>query len=691
VSECGQASEKQGSQVTVEAVKDAASGVARGAPPLSLKLLGETKFRRESRDVTPSSKRAQALVAYLALARDNSAPRARLASLFWGDRGEEQARASLRQCVYEARTAIGDADPPFLATDRSTVSLGGDWTSDVREIEALLRSDSPDDIARALELAGEEVLLNGHDIGEEFEEWLVLARANFERRLAEGARRGLSLAIERGAGEASRRIADQYLLREPGDEELTVLAMRADAARGATPLAHRRFQKLRDWLASELGATPGKAALDALASLKSPVVVGDLSALDLPRVDSGPPLLVVPPFEDAGLGEALGHLAGGLHGEVVAGLSRFRDLRVLVEQRAPSADERGLYGEGVSAYALAVTLRAVSRGVRVTPVLTRVADRSVIWSDRIFAGVDDLQQAIDSIVDRIIGAIAPRLETDAVPKRKTGAIYDAYLTARHLSYSATSHEQAKAAAEQLEGIIAAAPELAVAYPPLIRLYNTDYGYTRAGATTPALRDRAFELAKTALSLDRGHVHSYTVMGWAYLWRRNPAAARSHFEEALRLNPFHAQRIKEVAGGMLILGDPDRAEVLLERCLELSPLPDDEFLTALGLLCLLKGEPEKATDYFDLIAHSGVWNDLYVACNRALAGRPDAEAGQRLRKRVQAIWGDGRHMTDEALLAWIEFHHPFCNDAHRNLFLSGVSQALGIGGAARSTSLAGLSG
>lgn len=66
------------------------------------------------------SRRAQGLLAYLACQPRMRAERAFLADLLWSDRGEEQARASLRQELSVLRRALPEGT---LAADRQCVSL----------------------------------------------------------------------------------------------------------------------------------------------------------------------------------------------------------------------------------------------------------------------------------------------------------------------------------------------------------------------------------------------------------------------------------------------------------------------------------------------------------------------------------------------------------------------------------------
>src|ERR1700730_7214046 len=76
-------------------------------------------------DMTPASRKTRALLGYLC-AVGKPVGRERLASLLWGDRGDEQARASLRQAIYELRSML--AGNHLLKMERDTVAIGDDVT-----------------------------------------------------------------------------------------------------------------------------------------------------------------------------------------------------------------------------------------------------------------------------------------------------------------------------------------------------------------------------------------------------------------------------------------------------------------------------------------------------------------------------------------------------------------------------------
>src|SRR5688572_12331169 len=72
-----------------------------------LTLLGGFQARRDGGDaVTLPTRKAQALLAYLAVPAGRAHPRDKLATLLWGESPEDQARNSLRQALFALRKAL---------------------------------------------------------------------------------------------------------------------------------------------------------------------------------------------------------------------------------------------------------------------------------------------------------------------------------------------------------------------------------------------------------------------------------------------------------------------------------------------------------------------------------------------------------------------------------------------------------
>ena len=107
---------------------------------LHISLLGGFEARLRSGEVLAlKGRKTQALVAYLALAPGEQRTRDELVALLWGDRGEQQARSSLRQSLSELRKALRDAGDSLLVAERDAVSLDADAIDvDVTEFERSL-------------------------------------------------------------------------------------------------------------------------------------------------------------------------------------------------------------------------------------------------------------------------------------------------------------------------------------------------------------------------------------------------------------------------------------------------------------------------------------------------------------------------------------------------------------------------
>lgn len=91
---------------------------------LKLKIFG--RFRIEDdlgHEIPIKSKKARALLAYLALPTGKPRSREELMALLWSDRGDEQARASLRQALSGLRHDLGDDKANALCVSSDTISL----------------------------------------------------------------------------------------------------------------------------------------------------------------------------------------------------------------------------------------------------------------------------------------------------------------------------------------------------------------------------------------------------------------------------------------------------------------------------------------------------------------------------------------------------------------------------------------
>src|SRR5579884_2492282 len=107
------------------------------APRLVLSLVGRLSIRFQGRPVELRTRKAAAVLGYLALSETKRESRERLVGLLWSRSDEEKARASLRQVIRELRTVLGEAGFDGLSAGR--LSIGLDPERVAVDIESLLQ------------------------------------------------------------------------------------------------------------------------------------------------------------------------------------------------------------------------------------------------------------------------------------------------------------------------------------------------------------------------------------------------------------------------------------------------------------------------------------------------------------------------------------------------------------------------
>src|SRR5262249_31753660 len=145
---------------------------------LRLTLLGGFEARWASgQPIALPSKKARALLAYLAFRPGQEQDRDKLATLLWGDTRAERARHSLRQVLVTLRHAVSWPAPRILIEDGASVALNRDAADvDVQRFQTLVASGTLAALEKAAALYQGD-LLEGLDAGNTpFEDWLLTER-----------------------------------------------------------------------------------------------------------------------------------------------------------------------------------------------------------------------------------------------------------------------------------------------------------------------------------------------------------------------------------------------------------------------------------------------------------------------------------------------------------------------------------
>jgi DNA-binding SARP family transcriptional activator len=655
------------------------------------RLLGQFQIMTPDNQAIPlRSKRSKAALAYLVLMHGNAASRERLAGLLWSDRSEPQARASLRQCIHEIRDALPDGGKGLLLVDRDRISLNSErLLIDVEDIVAALKGDDLIVLEQALERLGTDVVLADLSVSDMFDEWLTGERLAWNERILAAVRQRIERADADCSWSELRRLADAYLSRDPAAEDVLAMALRADVEQVGVAEAKRRFARFEERLRRELDAEPSGRLRRVLAELEeqSKDLGPAFSTAPLPVAAPEPvrahidlPTIALTPFRTA-LVDDTASLAELIVEEIEASLARVRDLRIISIPDAGYLEDGDRLGDAVTTFILMGTLRQAN-GAAVINVKLQSIQRELIWSMRETFSLEKLESSVSNIVERIVSAIAPSIERsmDQIFVRNSWSIdndFLGYCHARSLARSARSLEEVKYAAEKLEAVLEKDRLNASARLHLSRLYNTDFLHNVAGHDHSAWRERAFTLAREANEIDPGNAHTQTSLAFCYLRRGRWEEAHVHLERALKLAPYHADRVIEAAMGLAFLGEVTRATKLVELAIELNPFPHREYIADRALLQMLAGQHRQAEQSFYASTDEALH---YLAARLANIGFLDAADDQKemlienLRDRFKSIWQGESPPGDQDILDWLHHHLPFREEARRQMLDQGLSLA-----------------
>jgi DNA-binding SARP family transcriptional activator/TolB-like protein len=225
---------------------------------------------------TPSGRKARVVLACLLLSDGAPVSRDRLMGLLWADRGDDQARASLRQTLYEMR-ALGAAEAPLLLQERATAAVDPRRvTSDLDRMRRLAAASDADALVEVLSGQSRDLLADLDGIAPEADQWLAgerLRRGDERRRIVLDA---AAAALADGRAGAALALASALLAFDATDERATRLALEASHRLGDRDSARQAFARLDKALRSEVGVVPAEetsALYQRVMTEAAPVIV----------------------------------------------------------------------------------------------------------------------------------------------------------------------------------------------------------------------------------------------------------------------------------------------------------------------------------------------------------------------------------------------------------------------------------
>ncbi len=534
-------------------------------------------------------RRTRALLASLLLAPQQTMARERLAGLFWGDRSDAQARASLRQCLLELRgvLAAAGADEDCLIATRETAALApGAFACDVLALRRALAAEDWDAAVRLVEAAGAAPLLQDLELGGAYGEWLDVARAEIDARIADGLAKHITAREALGDCNAVKSLAAAWLRRDPLSEPAVAALIRADIATGARAAAHIRYQAFRDLLATEIGVAPGPlvdAALRSEAGAEPLVVAAPVPQPptapqpSAPRPAAGALVLAVLAFDNLSSDSDLADFCDGVSEEIQRTVARGTGIAVVArassfQLRGPDKDIGRVSSALGASHLLDGSVRRSGNRVRITAELVECASHRALWSERFDGDLEDVFALQDSIAEQVAAALQLTLLPRTPKPRLEPATYERFLRARGLlaDGDAQFDNTASEAVPLLLAVTRDAPDHAPAWELLALAQAQALRSGRGARPFAEAREEVVAAAQTALKLDPRRGGAYRALAMLEPWGHH-AAREKLLLQALELAPRDPAALTDMSDFCWGVGRFREALAHAEAACDLNPL------------------------------------------------------------------------------------------------------------------------
>ncbi len=485
---------------------------------LRINVLGGLGIGGEA-DVPAASlpRKAKALLAYLALNRDQAQSREKLAALLWENSAGQQARANLRQTLSRLRKALVANGLSHLVIDGTSVALDPSAVElDVAAFERLVAEGSPQALDRAVKLYGGD-LLDGFSLKEDsFEAWARAERERLRHLACDALTKLIAHCDEVGDTARCVETAARLLTLDPLREAAHRILMRAYAAQGRQASALKQFEACRAILRRELGVEPEPETVALYRDIRRQRAIAPGDAIETaPKPEAeGPPLpdgpsVAVLSFENKSGDPDQSYFADGLTENIIAGLTRFREILVIgvksiLVVREQAADLRKIgHALGV-AHIVEGSVRKAGDRVRVTAQLVDAATGQRLWAENYDRDLDNIFAVEDEITDIIVATLAGQIEDlelrRAAKKPAENLVaYDCVIRGRQCLSRYTKDGELEAR-RHFERALELDPDYATAYAGLSIGFIHEYEANWSEAPEDAL-ERAYTLAQKAVALD----------------------------------------------------------------------------------------------------------------------------------------------------------------------------------------------
>jgi adenylate cyclase len=346
------------------------------------------------------------------------------------------------------------------------------------------------------------------------------------------------------------------------------------------------------------------------------------------------PSIAILPFQNLSSDPEQEFFADGMVEEITTALSRFKALFVIARNSSFTYKGRAVEVKQVGRdlgvrYVLEGSVRKAANRVRITGQLIDATTGAHLWADRFDGGLGDVFDLQDQVTERVVGALAPAVETAEIERAKykpTESLdaYAIYLRGLAKFYRYGDQMATTEALRLFNGAIELDPDFALAYSHAGHCYahTKTNGWFSGTANEIAETSR---LAQRALELGKDDADVLCGSGWALAFVvRDLAVGAGLLDRALMLNSNLAEAWRCSGWMKNWLGEPKLAIDHYARAMRLSPL-------GRWLVDIQSG-----------IAHAhfflGRYDEASSWAAMAMQDNPDFQAGVRISAAINAMAG-----------------------------------------------------
>jgi adenylate cyclase len=592
---------------------------------LRLNVLGAFEVRSSDGEAPQIlSRKAQALLGFLAVENKRPHSREQLATLLWSAAGDERARHNLRQSLSKIRACC---DSLLIASGDSLAINAQRCAVDIVEFERLSKSNDAVELGRCLELYGGDLLEGLVTRESAYEEWLMPARARYHRVACEVADQLIQLVDGQGKNEETIKALNQRLLLDPACEPAHAKLMELFARVGRRSDALRQYQACVEVLQRELGAEPSPETSSLYAEIRdSSSAVGKertrhADSDGIRSVHERRPTVAVLPFDNLS-GSEDAYFVDGIVEDLITALSRFDSLVVTARgssfiYRERAIPDRQIAEELGAQFLVRGSLQRAGKRVRLNVQLLDAAAESHLWGARFDREFEDVFVLQDEITSTLVSTLAGQVEAARLASARRAAperldAYDILLRGKdhHHRYTA---EDCRTCIDMFERAIERDPDYAVAHAWLA--CGLGQAIVFKLDETPKLVDRVEAAARRGLELDANESECHRLLAQVCMTRRNLKQSQWHQERALLLNPNDDRSVCSMGEILSFVGRHEEAEEWVRKSMKLNPYHPQRYWTHLARPLFHLGKYQAALDALGNISQLRIDDHTYrVAAN-----------------------------------------------------------------------------